>query len=205
MAAAPYMTAAALRAALDVLADQARFPDTLLEGYVAEFEQIAEECRGVAFTPRTASETHTIRLGASTIVLNRPRVRSITSVVVDGTTADSATYKVTEAGVVQSSTGFVIASAFPTSEAVVTFDHGYDVPTTTSNPGAALLRACKEYVRAVALTDRSNVGRDVIRQSAGDMTVQYSTPDASKGRPTGFLEVDRLLTSLPDYRIPAFA
>ena len=31
-------------------------------------------------------------------------------------------------------------------------------------------------------------------------TTRYSTPDWNRGRPTGFLEVDRLLNSLPIFR-----
>lgn len=205
MPAAPYLTPAQIRAAVPTLADQGKYPDTVLSDLVAEFEQVAEEYRGVAFTPRTAVETQTICSGAGSLTLNWPRVRSITSVVVDGTTIDSSTYRVTEAGVLQSSTGFIGGSAFPEASAVVTYSHGFDVPTSTVAPGSVLLRACREYVRVCAVADRSSVPRDIIATTADGMSTRYGTPDKKAGRPTGYIEIDRLLNTLPDYRIPTFA
>jgi len=205
MPAAPYLTPAQIRAAVSTLADSAKYPDTALSDLVAEFEQVAEEYRGVAFTPRTAVETQTVCPGAASVTLNWPRVRSITSVVVDGTTVSSSTYRVTEAGILQSSAGFYAGGAFPEASAVVTYDHGYDVPTSTVAPGSVLLRACREYVRVCAVADRSNVPRDIIATTSDGMSTRYSTPDKKAGRPTGYLEVDRLLNTLPDYRIPVFA
>ena len=40
----------------------------------------------------------------------------------------------------------------------------------------------------------------VIGQSFEGTYTRFSTPDWNAGRPTGYLEVDRLLNSLPDYR-----
>jgi hypothetical protein len=80
----------------------------------------------------------------------------------------------------------------------VTYSHGIDTP-------AVAVRACAEYVRAVALAERSGTSRDVIAQSFDGGFTRYSTPDWSRGRPTGFLEVDRLLDTLPDYRVPGVA
>lgn len=64
-----------------------------------------------------------------------------------------------------------------------------------------LVRACRQYVRSCAMADNSNVPRDVIGQSFEGNYTRYSTPDKSAGRLTGYLEVDRLLNSLPDYRL----
>lgn len=205
MPASPYLTAAQIRAAVPTLSDQGKYPDAVLQDLVAEFEQVAEEYRGVAFTPRTAVETQTICSGATSIVLNWPRVRSVASLAVDSTTVSSSTYRVTEAGVLQSSTGFIVGGAFPEAQAVITYDHGYDVPTSTVAPGSVLLRACREYVRSCAVAGASNVPRDIIATSADGLTTRYSTPDKKAGRPTGYIEVDRLLNTLPDYRIPVFA
>jgi hypothetical protein len=196
---AAYMTAADLRAAVTTLADTGKYPDAALDGYVAEFEEICEEYRGVAFTPRTAVETHTIAPYATGIVLDRPLVRSITSLVVDGATVSASSYRATEWGTLESSTGFLGGTAFMTLAAVVTYQHGMD------SPPQRCLRACREYVRIVAVADRSNVPRDIISTSADGMSTRYSTPDKAAGRPTGYIEVDRLLNSLPDYRTPAIA
>lgn len=199
MPAAPYLTPAQIRVRVPSLADVSKYPDVALSDLVTEFEELAEEYRGVAFTPRTAVETQTVAPGATVLILNHPRVRSVASLVVDGTTVGATTYKVTEAGWLESSTGLSIAGGYSTAAAVVTYDHGLD------SPRLGLLRACREYVRICAIADRSSVPREVIASSADGMTNRYSTPDKEQGRPTGYLEVDRLLSSLPDYRTPAVA
>jgi hypothetical protein len=193
------MTAAELRAAVTTLADVGKYPDPALDDLVAEFEEVAEDFRGVAFTPRTAVETQNIDPYTTVITLNHPKVRSITSIVADGNTLDAATYKRTERDTIESSTGFLGGTAFVTMSVVITYDHGYD------SPPKRLLRACREYVRICAVADRSNVPRDIISTSADGMSTRYSTPDIGAGRPTGYIEVDRLLNSLPDYRTPAIA
>lgn len=203
--AAPYLTPAAVRAAVPQLEDVNRYPDDKLTALVAEFEVVAENYCGVAFTPRTAVETLAISANASSIALSWPRVRSVASIVVDGTTISASTYRFTEAGLVQSLSGFITALGYTTAQAVVTYDHGYDVPTSTTSPGAVLLRACAQYVHMTAVIDRSSVPRDIIATSADGMTTRYSTPDIAARRPTGWLEVDRMLNSLPNHRIPVFA
>jgi hypothetical protein len=206
--ATPYLAPATIRAAVPALADPSKYPDQTLADLVAEFEWLAEDYRGVAFTPRTEVETQTIYPGATAIVLNYPRVRSVASLVVDGVTISSTTYRVTEAGWIESTTGFITGGAYPTAQAVTTYSHGYDVPTSTGppgSPGAPLLRACREYVRICAIADRSSVPREIIASSADGMTSRYSTPNKDQGRPTGYLEIDRLLNQLPNYAMPTFA
>lgn len=75
----------------------------------------------------------------------------------------------------------------------------------TVEPPARLKRAAAEYVTAVLQSERSGQSRDVISQVGDGTTLRYSTPDWSLARPTGWLEVDRLLNSLPDYRLPGIA
>jgi hypothetical protein len=132
------------------------------------------------------------------IKLRHVRVRSVASVVLDGTTVDSTSYHVTDAGLLESRIGFVTLGLFPTATAVVTYDHGYD------SPPQRILHACREYVRICAAADRSSAPRDIIATSADGMTTRYSTPDKKAGRPTGYIEIDRLLNAMPDER-QAFA
>jgi hypothetical protein len=184
--AAPYTTAANVRSLVPPLADTSVYPDAVLTAAIAEFEGIAEDYRGVAFTPRDTTET--VHLGTSGVMLlTWPLVRSITSVTVDGTVLVTGQYRVGDAGRLFDLSG---------EAATVVYSHGFDAPP------AGLVRACVQYVRAVALADQSGVARDVIAQTYEGMTLRYSTPDKRAGRPTGFVEVDRLLNSLPDYRIP---
>lgn len=195
------LTPAEIRSAIPALADDQEFSDSTLAALVAEFTEIAQNYRGVAYQPTTSTETFTpMTYGATTMELSRAKITGLTSVVIDGTTADASTYNVLEWGELGRSLSFrSSAIGYVGASVVVTYTHGYVTPPTT------LLRACKQYVRAVALTDRSNVSRDVIAQSFEGMTTRYSTPDWNAGRPTGYLEVDRLLNSLPDYRMPGIA
>lgn len=197
--ATPYLTPALIRARVPALADTGKYPDVVLTDLVTEFEDLAEEYRGVAFTPRTAVETQTLNPYTTIIVLNYPRVRSVASLVVDGITVGATSYKVTEAGWLESSTGLSIAGGYVTATAVITYDHGFDAPR------AGLVRACREYVRICAIADRSSVPREIIATSADGMSSRYSTPNKDQGRPTGYLEIDRLLNSMPDYRTPVVA
>lgn len=187
-----YLTPAQVRSRVPALQSATTFPDSELTNLVAEFEEIAEQFRGVAFTPRTHTETFTYP--RSVVMVSRQPLRSITSFTVDGTagtvanlTIDKATGKIADGGWVGAET------------LSVTYSHGLDAPS------AVLLRACAEYCRAVAFSDRSGQGRDVIAQSFDGGMTRYSTPDLAKNRPTGFLEVDRLLCSIRDYRTLAVA
>jgi len=73
----------------------------------------------------------------------------------------------------------------------------------TSQP-SALLDACTEYVLCVLRARAAGVSRNTLSEATDAGTTRYSTPDWSAGRPTGWLEVDRLLNTLPDYRISVY-
>lgn len=204
MPAAPYLTPAQIRARVPVLADTSKYPDDVLAELVAEFEQVAEDYRGVAFTPRTAVETQTIAPGSTVLILNHPRVRSVASVVVDGTTLSASTYRTTDVGL-EFASGLSAGGGYATAAVVTTYDHGFDVPTPTVAPGAMLLRGCRLFVSFEAVADRSAVPRDIIATSADGITSRYSTPNKAEGRPTGYVVLDRQLNGLTDYRHPAVA
>lgn len=97
--------------------------------------------------------------------------------------------------------GTRIASINTTTSIELTANATASGTITASIVDPVLARACKEYVRACALASRSNVPRDVISQSVEGLTTRFSTPDKRAGRPTGYIEVDRLLNSLPNRRV----
>lgn len=180
-------------------------PDDQIDDLIDEFVEIAERYRGVALQATNATETFSNATSYNAYVdqwplrtIERPKlfslqlgrwpVRSVTSVTIDGDVVTPT--RVTDTGVV-----YLPRMGL---ETVVVYVHGIDTP-------AAARRACMEYVRAVALSERSGTSRDVIAQSFDGGLTRYSTPNWSAGRPTGFLEVDRLLESLPDYRVPGVA
>jgi hypothetical protein len=77
----------------------------------------------------------------------------------------------------------------------VAFRHGM-----TSTP-SLLLDACTEYVLCTLQARSSGVSRNTLSIATEAGTTRYSTPDWHAGRPTGWLDVDRLLNSLPDERV----
>lgn len=265
MAESPYLTAAQIRAAEPDLADVAKFPDTLLAQYVASFEEIAENYRGVAFTPRTAADTHFVRRdGTTALPLRWAQVRSITSVTVTApmaggtsttltatdytyepsvgalhypsgfaagvkvvvvyahghgyrtladavTTSADATVTSATGGFVDGDVGLPISgTGIPTGSRIAAVNSSTSVELTANATASATVTAtianetlndaCRQYVRACAFARRSGVPRDVISQNVEGMTTRFSTPDKDAGRPTGYLDVDRLLNSLHDFR-----
>lgn len=187
-----YLTAAQVRSRVPALQNHTAYSDDELDRLVSEFEPIAERFRGVAFTPRTRTQVFTYP--KPVVLLGSQPLRSVTSFTVNGTsgtvadlTVDVATGKIADGGWIGAKT------------LSVTYSHGLDAPDPV------VLRACAEYCRAVAFSDRSGQGRDVISQSFDGGVTRYSTPDFTRGRPTGFLEVDRLLSSVRDYRSTAVA
>lgn len=187
-----YLTAAQVRSRVPALQNTTTYSDAELDRLVSEFESIAERFRGVAFVPRTRTEVFTYP--SSVVLLGSQPLRSITSFTVDGVAGTVANLTV------DTSTGKIADGGWYGSKTLsVTYSHGLD------SPDANILRACAEYCRAVAFSDRSGQGRDVISQSFDGGVTRYSTPDFARGRPTGYLEVDRLLTSVRDYRTTAVA
>jgi hypothetical protein len=188
MTSTPYLTASEVRTRVPQLANTTNFTSDELNRLVAEFEDIAERYRGVAFTPRSISDTWT--QPDWKVQLTHWPVRSITSVVYDTTTSDLTKI------MFDKNTARVWGDDWTRSKALtITYSHGLDAPSPQ------LLRATAEYVRACALADRSGNSRDVISQSFDGGVTRFSTPSWEMGRPTGYLEVDRILNSLPDYRL----
>lgn len=200
--AVPYLDPDEVRAAVEFLGDDARYPDELIAGYVSEFEGVAEQYRGVAFTPRDTLERFTVPTGATSVVLSWPRVRDITLVSVDGVDLDAASYRVIPGGVLALTSGFSVSGSWSTGLVSVSYVHGYDIPSPTDPVGSVVIAACVEYVKSVAAARPQRSGREVIATGADGNWTRFSAPDAARGRPTGWVEVDRLLNNLPDHRAP---
>lgn len=196
MADTPYLTPAAIRTRIRSLVDSDAYPDDVLSDLVAEFEEIAERYCGELFTTRTKTETFRVRYGygydpyptndlLGRVQLSWRNVQSVTTVTVDGVAK-----ALTTDYVVDLPSGLVTFSPPVSGLVLITYTAGL------TSPPYGILRACRLYVRACALRDVSELGRDVIRQGfEGGGTTQYSTPDWEKGRPTGYMDVDRLLNA----------
>jgi hypothetical protein len=186
----PYMTPDELRERVNVLASEDDFPDDLLEELIEEFETIAEDHIGAAYLPREVTETADVcgRL----FFPKWPQITEITEITVDAV-AVTTDYTFTNGWTLD-------LGGYHTGVLSVTYTHGFTEPTKP------ILRACREYVRSCALADRSSVPRDAYLQQGDGITFRLSTPDGER-RPTGYIEVDRLLNppSTPSYRIPGIA
>ncbi len=184
----PYLTPDGLRERRDRLA---QVDDEVLADRVHQFEQIVERARGVAFTPRTRT------------VLARPRslgmwegwwrlrdieVRTIDEVVVDDV-AVAGTYHP-----VPDQLGDLVLVGSVSGRPTITYTHGLD------GPPEVLLDGCAEYVESVTVARESGVSRNTLSQAFDGGTTRYSTPSWPDDRFTGWLEVDRLINSAPDYR-----
>lgn len=202
--AVPYLTADEVRAAVPSLQDDARFEDAKLASYVAEFEGKAEHYRGVAFTPRTCVESMPVGSGTTGVVLSWPKARGITSIELDDVALTVGTYRLGHAGSVELSSVLYVSGGFATGVLVVEYEHGFDAPDTSTPMGSVLLAACAEYVKSVAMQRLKATGREIIATASDGVLHRFSTPDIRAGRPTGWLEVDQLLNSLPDFRYPVF-
>lgn len=202
--AVPYLTADEVRDAVDFLGDDAKYPDALIASYVSEFEGLAEQYRGVAFTPRNTTEQLEAPSGVGRVTLSWPRVRGVTLVTVDGVEIDNTTYRLQPASTVASSVTFTATGQWPTGLVVVSYQHGYDIPAAGDPVGAIVRAGCTEYVKSVAAARPQPSGREVLATGVDGGWTRYSAPDAARGRPTGWVEVDRLLNNLPDYRTPVF-
>lgn len=151
-----------------------------------EFEDIAERWTGQAWVPRYARE----RLPYCTHLLGHLAPRSILAVA-DGDDAvvDFADWLLEPWGLLTSTLGNpVLTGTWPYT---VRYLHGAD------RPPVDLKNACADYVRAKCLAQQNRTGRDVLSQTdPSGIGTQWATPDWSKGRPTGYLDIDRVLTSL---------
>ena len=190
-----YLTAQQVRdrARSNDLSDTNQFSDAEIDRLIAEFEEIAEDYCEVSFISRT--ETRTVELSGASHVILQPKITAITTFTVEGTA--STVYVLEDTSLLAA--GILPFDTTITGTLVVAYTYGY---ATTP---AVVARACVQYVRACALRDDSGMGRDVIAQAFDGGTTRYSTPDKNAGRPTGYIEVDRLLNQAPSYRTPGVA
>jgi hypothetical protein len=190
-----YLTADQLRDAR-ALESQERMPDDLLEAFVAEFEALAERYRGVAYEPREATVTLPGACGMS-LALPNVLVTEVSAVSTDGT---DFTQDDLDAMTVWSEMGILERVDGWPGPVVVTYTHGF------ASPPPAVLRACREFVRAKALQYTGNQPRNALSYTDDNgFSYRESTADWNAGRPTGLMVVDDALNSLDDYRTPGIA
>lgn len=149
------------------------------------FEDLAERYTGRSFVPRFGQETIFDRQ----FLTGRP-VSSLLSVIDNEDDEVDFTDWQIQDGRLYDSLGSPIGwvGSWPLTV-------GYVYGETA--PPAALVDACKDYVRARLLSDGNRMARDTLRQTdPAGITEQFSTPDWKAGRPTGYLTVDNALNAI---------
>jgi hypothetical protein len=195
----PYPALADVRDSFSAMGSVDKIPDALIERHLANFRDIAEEYRGVAFEPtRTTTFTHDAQWTSPTraITLKWAAVSAITAITVDGVAQVVDEDYTVDRGVFGHWTlnrwgGF-------SGLLSVTYVHGIETP-------GLIWEADIEYVRAASMRTKSNVPRDLPNQPMNGGTTTYAMPNWAEGAPTGYTEVDRLLNSVTDRRLPGIA
>lgn len=189
---AAYLTAAQAKARNTRLKD---YTDAEIDAKIASFEAVAESFLGYACTARTATETLDVDRTTRDLQVSYGPVTAITSVTVNGTLKAATDYRRRPGGIIRLTYGAW------TINVDIVVAYGYGLATTPP----LVLDACVEYVDSVLRSERSGTSRDVISQSFDGGITRYSTPDITAGRPTGWLEVDRLLVTQKYQAVPGVA
>jgi NaMN:DMB phosphoribosyltransferase len=169
------------------------YTDEDLDKLAGEFKGTVERYLGCAQEPTTTTEIVDLTAPAKEIVLAWPKIRSITSVTVAGVTLAATAYRPRLASGLLVRVGGCWDHEHPPT---VVYVHGADAPSE------GLERACALYVASVAVAEQSGTSRDIITQGIDGGTTRYSTPNFDEGRPTGWLEVDRLINAEAGFKIP---
>lgn len=194
----PYLDVATLRAQRDELTE-VNFSDDLLAGLVAEFESTVERYRGIAYRERTRTIRPRLEYVRGVLVM---RLRNIEVTEIAAITSSGAPVADPAAAeIIPDRLGdlVVYAPLITAPRPTVTYVHGHEEPT----PG--LLRACELYVLREALAWRNPADGDsyvtATQDIAGTQFVQRKlTADPNAGRPTGWIDVDKLMNAEPDRR-----
>lgn len=198
-----------VRATHPALGDLDRFNTFTLNGIATEFEDLAERYIGWGYTRRGAVVNDTAFYwtdGRPVLRVDRKPIRDVYRlgwITEDGDVVEVSTPDLPDLTPTRAATGLEVGRVWdgtPIRQAYAWIAYGDDTAPV------GLVRAAREYVRAVALRDQSGVPRDVLSMSFGDGTsTRYATPDWAARRPTGYMEVDRLLNALPRHYVPGIA
>jgi hypothetical protein len=188
----PYYTVAELRALVRPISDDGKYPDTLIEALIADYEELAERARGVACRHREA--TATLLAPACRTTLPHVMLVSVDSVTVDGT--EWTTEQVEEITVI-GALGVIEAHWTGGLVVDVAYTHGYETP------GPSILRGCREFVRARAIETQGNAPRNTSGYSDDSgREYRFERADWNAGKYTGLTVVDDAINTATDHRVP---
>jgi hypothetical protein len=182
---APYFTVAEFRARYPDITSSVK-TDQEIEDARALAEEAFEHACEVAFVPRTVTGEKVSGIGSGSLVLQWPRIRSVTAVSVDGTAFTSD-----QLALLQFGAGSVVSYGWRTpgwfcrgiGNVTVSYEHGYDSPPLRVKQAVMMLT--REWLVQGPVSDRA-----IQEISPGDGgTINLLTPGL-RGSVFGLPEVD---------------
>lgn len=167
------------------------------------FAEIVEQFLGGSPVPRLGVETITgigrDRCGSDrmriVVALDAVDCRALRAVVLDGVELDLDDFDLDPAGVLTTSgTTFAHLDTAGPHRLAIAYEYGASAPTQLVHDAGVI------YV-AQHITRTNSAMRDVIAQTFDGQMIRYSTPDFEEGRPTGYLDPDRMLCACPRQQI----
>lgn len=188
MADPDYFTTAEFRTLPD-MGDVTAYPEAKILAAAAYFTSIVEREVGVSMIPRTFVDIFDGGAG-HTLTLSQRRVRSVTSVTVNGLAVDVSLLSVNEGGAVRYLDGATTWPATGVTVATVTYSAGHDAcPPDVKD---AVMWATRDRL----MSQTSATAIDVRKTSATNEfggTVTYVLP--GEKRPTGYPDLDAVIAS----------
>lgn len=175
-----YPTAAEAKAKLTALAE---WTDAQVSDEIDAWAELVLRYCGIAGTSTAFTYTVTPDRATTELVLPVQRVLTVSSVTTDGAAVASSAYVVRKReGIIYRAGGWS-----PMVAHVVVGTHGYSTTPVALSDGAC------EYALAVLRSRASGTPREITSQSVEGGWINFRTPDWNAGRPTGWVEGDRLL------------
>lgn len=159
-----------------------------IRSVIEAFEDIAEGYTGQAYVRRCKVLQVPYTSGSLDLgVMGPVTLRTIT---VDGNSHSLTDVDVDNYGVLRFD-----YTPITTDEGVtVVLEHGLQAPPQ------AVLDACDIYCSAMLKRSTAGVQRDAFMTVQEGVSFRFSTPNKAEGRPTGFIDADLLLNSVPNHK-----
>lgn len=174
------------------------FPTWRVLKAITEFEDLADDYRGIAHVRRVVVDRVNVEPGRTSLAFHRVLVHSVALYDSASVALPAASWFLNGRGYVEldsAAAGITTSPPGAGYDVKVVWEHGQD-----SGVPEVLNRAGRLHVRSTLLLEQSGLSRDVVATADQGFVTRMSTPDIERGRPTGFLEVDRLLNQIRDRR-----
>lgn len=172
------------------LDDASRFPASLIAQVRDEFEDTVERILGRAMVRRYSFETID-GTGTSELSVKYPWIQTVRSVSIDSVAKTASEFTGHVGGWVDWSGGAFPRPSSTSRNISIGYEHGeFDVCPPR------LRREAIKCIRADLLSRTAKLPNQALSETFDGVTIRYSTPNPSEGRPTGVLSLDPVLVDL---------